>query len=79
VAASAVLGVPDERLGERVAALVEPERGAVVDLDELRGHLGAHLARYKVPERIVVIGELPRNAMGKVVRTGLGDLLDAGG
>jgi len=78
VAASAVVGVPDERLGERVAALVEPDPGAALDLVALEAHLGAELARYKVPERIVVVDRLPRNAMGKVVRTELGGLLEDG-
>jgi acyl-CoA synthetase (AMP-forming)/AMP-acid ligase II len=72
------VGVPDERLGERVAALVEPDPGATVDLTALEAHLLAELARYKVPERIVVVDRLPRNAMGKVVRTELGGLLENG-
>jgi long-chain acyl-CoA synthetase len=76
VAASAVVGVPDERLGERVAALVEPAPGVELDLDALREHLVANLARYKVPERIEVVEAFPRNAMGKIVRTELAALLD---
>ena len=75
VAASAVVGVPDERLGERVAALVEPAPGTELDLDALREHLVANLAKYKVPERIVVVDAFPRNAMGKIVRTELAALL----
>lgn len=78
VAASAVFGVPDERLGERVVALVELEPGIGVDIDvaALRDHLVDNLARYKVPERIEVVAKLPRNSMGKIVRTDLADLLD---
>ncbi|HEV7723243.1 MAG TPA: AMP-binding protein [Iamia sp.] len=72
---AAVLGVPDERLGERVVAVVEPVPGEEIDLDVLRSHCRANLARYKVPERFVVVAGLPRNAMGKVVRTRLPDLL----
>jgi long-chain acyl-CoA synthetase len=75
VAAGAVLGVPDERLGERVAAVVEAAPGAEVDVDEVRAHLLANLARYKVPEHIAVVDALPRNAMGKIVRTELPGLL----
>lgn len=75
VAASAVVGVHDERLGERVAALVEPAPGVALDLDALRTHLEANLARYKVPERIVVVDAFPRNAMGKIIRTELPGLL----
>ena len=79
VAASAVVGVPDERLGERVASLVEPVPGVELDLDALRAHLTANLARYKVPERIVVVDAFPRNAMGKIIRTDLAALLDPPG
>ncbi|MCU1351054.1 MAG: AMP-dependent synthetase and ligase [Acidimicrobiales bacterium] len=74
VAACAVLGVPDERLGERVVAAVEPEPGAVLDENDLRAHCALNLARYKVPERFVVVEQLPRNAMGKIVRSDLATL-----
>lgn len=73
VAGAAVFGVPDERLGERVAALVETVDD--VDVDHLMASCRRQLADYKVPEQIVVVPELPRNAMGKVVRTRLADLL----
>jgi acyl-CoA synthetase (AMP-forming)/AMP-acid ligase II len=75
VAASAVLGVPDERLGERVVAIVEPAAGAAIDTDALREHCLANLAKYKVPERVVVIDAFPRNAMGKIIRAELPALL----
>jgi len=57
-------------------AVVQPEPGEAVDLDDVRAHLIANLARYKVPERIVVVEALPRNAMGKIIRTALPGLLD---
>jgi len=75
VAASAVVGVPDDRLGERVGALVQAEPGAEIDLVDLRAHLAANLAKYKVPEKITVVAQLPRNAMGKVIRRDLPGLL----
>jgi acyl-CoA synthetase (AMP-forming)/AMP-acid ligase II len=75
VAACAVLGVPDQRLGERVVATVEAADGAPIDEDAVRAHCLAELARYKVPERFVVVDALPRNAMGKVVRADLPALL----
>ena len=78
VEAGAVLGVPDERLGERVVAVVEAAAGAEVDVDDVRAHLLANLARYKVPEQIAVVDALPRNAMGKIVRTELPPLLASG-
>ncbi len=75
VAACAVVGVPDDRLGERVVGLLEPQAGAVVDEEAVREHCLANLAAYKVPERLVVVDALPRNAMGKIIRTALPTLL----
>jgi acyl-CoA synthetase (AMP-forming)/AMP-acid ligase II len=74
VAGAAVFGVPDDRLGERVAALVETNGD--VDLDALAAACRTQLADYKVPERWGIVETLPRNAMGKIVRTGLFDLLE---
>ncbi len=68
VVGAAVVGVADERLGERVAAAIEASPGNDIDLDELARYCGRELARYKVPERWEVRA-LPRNAMGKVVHT----------
>lgn len=76
VAAAAVFGVPDERLGERVVAAVEPVAGQGVDVEAVSAHCVAHLARYKVPERFVVVAVLPRNAMGKIQRSQLPALVD---
>ena len=71
VAACAVMGVPDERLGQRVVAVVEPEAGVEVDVAALDDHCLRNLARYKVPERFGVVARLPRNAMGKIARAEL--------
>jgi long-chain acyl-CoA synthetase len=65
---ASVIGVPDERLGQRVAAAVEPERGINLEMQTLSEFCAARLARYKVPE-LWKVATLPRNAMGKVVRT----------
>jgi acyl-CoA synthetase (AMP-forming)/AMP-acid ligase II len=72
---AAVFGVPDDRLGERVAALVIPEEGAAPDADDLKAFCNERLARYKIPELWGRAGDLPVNAMNKVVRTALPDLL----
>ncbi len=74
VKASAVIGLPDDRLGQRVVAVVEAAPGATVEPDAVVGHCAALLARYKVPEQVVVVDVLPRNAMGKVSRPPLGAL-----
>jgi acyl-CoA synthetase (AMP-forming)/AMP-acid ligase II len=60
-----VVGVPDERWGERVVAVVQPRDGATVSLDALQRHAGAHVARYKVPRDIVVVDEIVRSPSGK--------------
>ena len=75
VAAAAVFGVADERLGERVAAVVQPVAEERLDLSELVAACVEQLATYKVPERWAVVEQLPRNAMGKVVRPALAGLL----
>jgi acyl-CoA synthetase (AMP-forming)/AMP-acid ligase II len=71
VAAAAVLGIADERLGERVVAAVQlaPESEASEDL--LRDHTREQLARYKVPDAIRFVPEMPRNAMNKIVKNKL--------
>lgn len=75
VAGAAVFGIPDDRLGERVGALVELAAGSASTLDTLREQCATELARYKVPEQWGQTAHLPRNTMGKVVRTGLPALL----
>ena len=66
VGACAVVGVPDERLGERVGAAVEPAPGATVDVAAIVAYCRQSLAPYKVPERVTIVARLPRNQMGKV-------------
>jgi acyl-CoA synthetase (AMP-forming)/AMP-acid ligase II len=63
-----VFGVPDERLGERVAILIEFESDTSGDLAPIIDRIAAELAPYKVPELAARIDRLPRNAMGKVDR-----------
>ncbi len=62
----AVVGRPSRRWGEEVTAVVVAERP--VDEEQLRVHAAGRLAPYKVPKRIEFVSELPRNALGKVVR-----------
>ena len=76
VSASAVIGIPDTRLGQEVVAAVEVVAGSVVHPDQVVQHCRTHLARYKVPTRVVVVKSLPRNAMGKVQRPPLIDLFN---
>jgi acyl-CoA synthetase (AMP-forming)/AMP-acid ligase II len=69
VAEVAVVGVPDEELGQQVLAVVVPLPDAAVDEAGLAAHVKERLAYFKVPSRWVVRTDpLPRNASGKVVR-----------
>jgi acyl-CoA synthetase len=69
VADVAVVGYPDELLGERTCAIVVPRPGATVSLDELVGYLrGIGIATYKLPERLELRDELPRNPVGKILK-----------
>jgi malonyl-CoA/methylmalonyl-CoA synthetase len=66
VAESAVVGVPHPDFGEVGVAIVIPKPGAQVDSDQLIATLKSQLANFKIPKRCFVVGELPRNTMGKV-------------
>jgi malonyl-CoA/methylmalonyl-CoA synthetase len=70
---SAVIGVPDERRGEKVVAIVVPDGHP--HTSELRKHCQARLASYQVPTRFELVDELPRNAMGKILKRALRDKL----
>ncbi|HEY1974396.1 MAG TPA: o-succinylbenzoate--CoA ligase, partial [Pseudonocardia sp.] len=71
----AVLGLPDERWGEAVTAVIVAEQGTDLDLDAVRNFCRDNLAGYKVPKRVVTIDALPRNAAGKVLKRQLRDRL----
>lgn len=68
IAECAVVGVPDDEYGERVAAAVVLRAGAVLELNQLRTWARERLASYKLPTRLREVTALPRNAMGKVVK-----------
>ena len=71
VADCAVTAAADEEWGERVAASVELRPGATLTLDELQAWTRPRLAPYKIPRELRCVEALPRNAMGKVVKTAL--------
>ena len=65
----AVVGRPSEKWGEEVTAVIVANRQT--DPEELRAHAAAQLTSYKVPKRFEFTSELPRNALGKIVRSNL--------
>lgn len=75
IADCAVVGVPDPEWGERVCVALSP-RGEPPAAEELRSWAKERLATYKVPSRLLVVPELPRNAMGKVVKPDVRKLIE---
>jgi acyl-CoA synthetase (AMP-forming)/AMP-acid ligase II len=72
----AVIGRPDAHWGEIVVAVVVARDGAVIDVPAVLEHCRSRLATYKVPERIVVLEQLPKNATGKIQKHLIGALLE---
>jgi malonyl-CoA/methylmalonyl-CoA synthetase len=70
---SAVIGVPHADFGEGVTAVVVCNKGAHVDEASVLKALDGRLAKFKMPKRVVVVDDLPRNAMGKVQKNILRD------
>jgi len=68
---SAVIGIPEERMGEVPAAYVVPRSGHTVDPDAAIAFCRERLANFKVPRRVVPVASLPRNAGGKVLKAEL--------
>ncbi|MGO4200798.1 o-succinylbenzoate--CoA ligase [Rhodococcus sp. TAF43] len=67
----AVLGVPDERLGQRVVAAIVPEDGTAPTVDDLRAHVGASLDATAAPREVKFVRSLPLRGPGKVDRKAL--------
>lgn len=71
IAVAAVIGVADERMGEVGKAFVVLRSGATAGGAELSTWVCANMANYKVPRSFTIVGDLPRNAAGKVLKTEL--------
>lgn len=78
IAQVAVVGVPDERMGEVGAAFVVPVADGSLDADEVIAWAKEHMANYKVPRRVEIVDALPLNASGKVLKFELRDRAIAG-
>ena len=68
VAEAAVLGAPHEELGEDVVAVVALVPGATATPKELRDHVKAQVAAYKVPRRVWLVDQLPKGPTGKILK-----------
>ncbi|OBB89805.1 AMP-binding protein [Mycobacterium sp. 852002-40037_SCH5390672] len=68
IADNVVIGVPDERFGQRLAAFVVAQPEGEIDLPELREYLKARVSRFEQPRDINIVDSIPRNPTGKVLR-----------
>jgi fatty-acyl-CoA synthase len=64
----AVFGVDDEQFGQRLKAVVVLREGVSLSEDDIKKHVKANLAGYKVPRDVEFVDELPRTATGKVLK-----------
>jgi malonyl-CoA/methylmalonyl-CoA synthetase len=68
VVESSVVGIPDEKWGEKVVAAVVRKPASNIKSKEIRAHCKNHLHDWKCPKEVVFVKELPRNTMGKVLK-----------
>lgn len=73
----AVVGIPDETWGERIAAMLVADGDGEPDIEALAAHCRERLAGYKVPRQFHCVDELPRNSMGKVLKARIVEQLSA--
>ncbi|RIK90835.1 MAG: hypothetical protein DCC72_11415 [Burkholderiales bacterium] len=73
IAEVAVIGVPDDRLGEAVAAIAVLRSGATFTAEELIAHCRASIGAFKVPRHVRFVDALPRTPVGKVQKAALRD------
>jgi len=71
---SAVIGVPHPDFGESVIGVLVAQSDQALDLDQIMANIGTSLARFKQPQKLIVLPELPRNTMGKVQKKSLRDM-----
>jgi acyl-CoA synthetase (AMP-forming)/AMP-acid ligase II len=68
---SAVVGIEDAEMGQRLAAFIVRQAGSSLSAEDVREYVRSRLARFKIPRDVEFVDDIPRNAMGKVLRQGL--------
>ena len=66
-----MIGIPHDKLGEDLLAVMTVAPGAQVDTDKIREFCADKLADFKIPRRFEIIAEMPRSPMGKILKTEL--------
>ena len=72
----AVVGLPDDTWGEVVAVAIVARDGEHIELSALKEWATEHMSSYKIPKSLLLLEDLPRNAMGKVTKPAIQDLFD---
>ena len=67
----AVVGIPDERYGEALFAAIVPQPGETLTAEQLVEHCREHIGGYKIPRQFAFLPEMPKSAMGKILKTNL--------
>jgi malonyl-CoA/methylmalonyl-CoA synthetase len=78
VAESSVVGIPDEKWGERVVAAIVTRPGVSLEPDDIRTFCKRHLHDWKCPKKVVFLEELPKNTMGKVLKDEVKSVIESG-
>ncbi|UXM91199.1 long-chain fatty acid--CoA ligase [Paenarthrobacter sp. JL.01a] len=77
---AAVVAVPDEKWGERPVAYIAPRQNAVLTAESVQSHLEGKVAKWWIPERVVIIAEIPKTSTGKIAKKALREsAADTGG
>ena len=71
------MGIPDERWGQAGIAVIKPEDGQTVTLEEVQAYADGKLARYKIPKALLIVHEMPRNVTAKISRQELSGMVAA--
>jgi long-chain acyl-CoA synthetase len=79
VAEAAVIGVPDDKYGEALFAVIAPRAGVTLTAEDVVRHCREHIAGFKIPRHVVFVDALPRTALGKVQKNVLRQTYGAGG
>ena len=77
VAEVGVFGIPDKTFGEEICAAVVLRENSTLTLEELRAHCAQHLTKFKLPSKLIIMADLPKNATGKILKRALRDQVTA--
>jgi malonyl-CoA/methylmalonyl-CoA synthetase len=68
VVESAVVGIPDEKWGEKIVAAILPKPDADITSEKIQAHCMQHLHKWKSPKTVIFLDEIPKNTMGKILK-----------